>query len=414
MRLLGHMMRPTPQRAGLVELFPTWANQTFEAAPSNFLGMVNQVYKKSGVVSACVSARMMLYSEVRFTFRNLRSKQTFGNSALSILERPWPNGTTGELLSRMEQDASLAGNAFIYKASPTQLQRLRPDLVQVMSNGREVTGYIYYPDGMSGQGQVLLREEVAHYTPLPDPEKNWTGHSWIATALSDIWTDRKMVAHQDKFYSNAATPNLFLKVETNLTDEARTRLRSEFDRRYGGWENAYKTVILDGGADMKAVGLDFKQADYVASRAANELRIAQAAGVPPIIIGLQMGLENASYSNYEQQLKQFATTLRALWRATTDALSNIVDVPAGAELWWDESEVSALQDNAKNRAEIRQMNASTINSLITAGYTAESAERAVTTDDFSVLEHTGLFSVQLQPAGVTASAEEPVFEAIPA
>ena len=397
MRLFGHVTRPTPQRAGLVEMFPTWQNQRSEAAPSNFTGMVNQVYKRSGVVSACISARMMLYSEVRFTFRNLRSKKTFGTDALTILERPWPNGTTGELLSRMEQDASLAGNAYIYRAAPDRLQRLRPDLVEIMTNGREVMGYIYFPDGKHGEGVPLLVEDVAHYTPMPDPERNWVGHSWVQTVLAEIVADRKMVAHQDKFYSNAATPNLFVKIEGQLTDDGRQRLRAEFDQRYGGWENAYKTIILDGGADMKAVGADFKQADFVATRAANENRIAQAAGVPPIIVGLQSGLENATYSNYEQALKQFSTTLRSLWRASCDALTTITPVPRGAELWWDESEVSALQDNAKNRAEIRQLNAATLSSYLMSGFTPESAVQAVISDDVSALEHSGATSVQLIP-----------------
>lgn len=398
MRLFGHVTRAAPQRAGLVEMFPTWQNQRFEAAPSNFLGMVGQVYKKSGVVSACIQARMMLYSEIRFTFRNLRSKKTFGTDALAILEKPWPNGTTGELLSRMEQDVSLAGNAYIYKAGPNHLQRLRPDLVEVMSNGRQVTGYIYFPSGRQGEGEFLLVEEVAHYIGnMPDPEKNWIGHSWVQTVLAEIWSDRKMVAHQDRFYSNAATPNLFVKIEGQLSDDSRSRLRAEFDQRYGGWENAYKTVILDGGADMKPVGLDFKTSDFVASRAANENRIAQAAGVPPIIVGLQSGLENATYSNYEQALKQFATTLRSLWRPSADALSTIVAVPRGAELWWDETEVSALQDNAKNRAEIRQLNAATLSSYLMSGFTPESSVQAVITDDVSVLQHSGLTSVQLLP-----------------
>lgn len=412
MRLFGHVTRPTPQRAGLVEMFPTWQNQRSEAAPSNFTGMVNQIYKRSGVVSACISARMMLYSEIRFTFRNRRSKKLFGTDALSILERPWPNGTTGELLSRMEQDVSLAGNAYIYKADSNHLQRLRPDLVKVMSNGREVMGYLYFPDGQQGEAVPLLVGDVAHYIGnLPDPEHNWIGHSWVLTVLAEISADRKMVAHQDKFYSNAATPNLFVKVESQLTDDNRKRLRAEFDQRYGGWENAYKTVILDGAADIRTIGADFKQSDFVATRAANENRIAQAAGVPPIIVGLQSGLENATYSNYEQALKQFSTTLRSLWRPSVDALSTITEVPRGAELWWDESEVSALQDNAKNRAEIRQLNAATLSSYLMSGFTPESAVQAVISDDVSMLEHSGATSVQLIPMD---AEPEPVAEPVSA
>lgn len=370
--------------------------------------MVRQVFKSNGPVFAAIQARSRLFSEVRFVWRRGRDKQTFTTDGLRLLERPWPGGTTGDLLKRMEQDASLAGNAYIYKAAPDRLQRLKPDLVEVMSNGREVTGYLYYPDGRHGRPVPLLREEVAHYTPIPDPERNWVGWSWVQTVMLEIGTDKRMGGHQDMFYQNAATPNLMVKIESLLAPEQRERLRSEFDRRYGGWENAYKTVILDGGADLRAVGVDFQQADFVASKAANEARIAQASGVPAVIIGLQSGLDASTYSNYEQALKSFAITLRDLWRESAAALSQIIDIPPGAELWWDESEVVALQDNAKNLADIRQQSASTVSTLITAGFTPESSVTAVQTGDMGALEHTGLFSVQLQEAGSSDNMDDSV------
>jgi HK97 family phage portal protein len=402
MRLIDRLRRPPvkdEERAGLVELFSSWDSSKGESAPNNFLSMVSQVYKSSGVVLAVIGARMMLFSEVRFQFRRRRNKELFGNEQLALLERPWPNGTTSELLSRMEQDASLAGNAFIYKATPVHLQRLQPDLVDIMSNGREVRGYVYYPSGRGEEGVYIAPEEMAHYSPIPDPSKNFLGMSWLESVVTESVADQKMVAHQDKFYQNAATPAMWVKVEQQLNEDSRTRLRSEFDRKYGGWENAYKTVVLDGGASLHVVGADFQQADFVASKAANENRIAVAGGVPPVIIGIQSGLENATYSNYEQAFKQFAITLRSLWRGAADALSTLVDVPSGAELWWDESEVYALQDSAKNVNEIRQIQATTINTLITAGYTPESVVQAVTSGDMTALEHTGRFSVQLLPAG---------------
>lgn len=400
MRLIDRMRPAAPsERAGLVELYPAWNTSKSEAAPQNFMGMVNQVYKKNGIVSAVIGARMMLFSEVRFTFRRKRDKETFGTDDLALLEHPWPNGTTGELLSRMEQDASLSGNAYIYKASPTHLQRLQPDLIDVMSNGREVMSYVYYPSGRSREGVVIFPYEMAHYTPIPDPANNFVGMSWLQTVLGESTADGQMVAHQSKFYENAATPALWVKVEQQLTDDSRARLRDTFDRRYGGWENAYKTVVLDGGASLHVVGADFQQSDFVASKAANENRIAVAGGVPPVIIGIQSGLENATYSNYESAFKQFSITLRSLWRASADALSTIIAVPRNAELWWDESEVYALQDSAKNVSDIRQQQAATISTLITAGYEPDSVVKAVTTGDFGTLVHTGRYSVQLLPPG---------------
>jgi len=77
-----------------------------------------QIYKTNGIVFACIAARMMPFSEVRFQYQRMvrgRPGEMWGDASLSLLENPWTNGSTGELLARMEQDASLSGNFFAVK-----------------------------------------------------------------------------------------------------------------------------------------------------------------------------------------------------------------------------------------------------------------------------------------------------------
>jgi hypothetical protein len=58
-----------------------------------------------------------------------------------------------------------------------------------------------------------------------------------------------------------------------------------------------------------------KQIDFKVTQGHGETRIAAAAGVPPIIVGLSEGLEAATYSNYGQARRRFAdVTMRPLWR----------------------------------------------------------------------------------------------------
>ncbi len=63
------------------------------------------------------------------------------------------------------------------------------------------------------------------------------------------------------------------------------------------------------------------------------------------------------------------------------------------------NDISFLQEDRKDAAEIQQAEAQTIKTLTDAGYKAESVIAAVLSGDFSQLVHTGLFSVQLQPPG---------------
>jgi hypothetical protein len=68
-------------------------------------------------------------------------------------------------------------------------------------------------------------------------------------------------------------------------------------------------------------------------------------------------------------------------------------------LWYDDRDIPFLQEDLKDTAEIQQLQASTITMLIRDGYTPESAVAAVTNDEWSLLQHTGLVSVQLQAPG---------------
>jgi hypothetical protein len=71
-------------------------------------------------------------------------------------------------------------------------------------------------------------------------------------------------------------------------------------------------------------------------------------------------------------------------------------------LWYDADNVPFLREDEADAANIQQTRAATISSLISAGYEPSSVVAAVESGDFRLLNHTGLYSVQLQPAGATA------------
>jgi hypothetical protein len=97
-------------------------------------------------------------------------------------------------------------------------------------------------------------------------------------------------------------------------------------------------------------------------------------------------------------------TLRSLWRGAAGALAPLVAVPDNAELWYDDRDIRFLQEDRKDAAEIFEIRARTITGLVREGFTSDSAKAAVAAEDESLLVHTGLVSVQLQPPGTTAQA----------
>jgi phage portal protein BeeE len=377
-------------------------------------------------VFSCLDVRMKLFSEARFKWRQLkdgRPGKLFGGPELGLLERPWPNGTTGDLLARMEQDSSLAGN-FYAVGEGDRVIRMRPDWVGIVLGSKyddealadlhtEIVGYVYYPGGPTStlDPVPLLPEEVCHYAPIPDPCARYRGMSWLTPVIRELMADSAATTHKLKFFENGATPNLAVKMDPTLKKKDYNEWVDLFEERFGtatgqAHLHAYKTLYLGGGADVTVVGKDMQQIDFKVTQGAGETRIAAAAGTPPVLVGLSEGLQGSSLNegNYAMARRRLADiTMRPLWRNAAGSLETLLPPRPGAELWYDDRDISALQEDLKDAAEIMQMKAQAMKTLVDAGYTPDSARDAVAADDEGLLEHSGLVSAQLLPPG-TASA----------
>jgi phage portal protein BeeE len=399
--------------------YPLWGSSSLtteqEKIENDFVGYTSGIYKRNGPVFALMAARLMVFSEARFQFRRLRNGRPgdlFGTADLALLERPWPNGTTGDLLSRMIQDADLAGNAYLTVVDG-HVRRLRPDWVTIVTvSDREpelhgsaidarIQSYMYEPP-MAREPVVLLPDQVAHFAPIPDPDSNWRGMSWLSPVLSEISADSAATKHKLKFFENGASPQVIVSYDASITPEKFAKFKEIIDRDHRGADNAYRTLHLGAGADPKVVGADLRQLDFKATQGAGETRLAAAAGVPPVIVGFSEGLAGSSLNegNFKAARRRFADgTLRPLWRNAAGSLASLIEVPGDAELWYDERDIAFLREDRGDAAEIQNKKANTISQLVSSGWEPESIKAAVANDDFMLLQHTGLASVQLQPMG---------------
>lgn len=389
-----------------------------EKIEDDFVSIVGNAYKRCGPIFACVLARAMVFSQARFQFQELRGGRPgrlFGDPTLSLLENPWTNGTTSELLWRMEQDASLAGNFYATPrgtGTSRRIRRMRPDWVTTISGVRddpegspwdldaEVLAYIYAPNNGT-DGIILTPEQVVHYSPIPDPDAQWRGMSWITPVAEEILGDKYATLHKRKYFENGTTTNLVVTYDGGKTVEQVRAFKAMFDESHRGVRNAYKAIHMGGGADIKSIAADMAAADFKAIQGAGETRIAAASGVGAIMARFSEGMQGSSLNtgNYSAAKRQFADmTIRPLWGTAAASLSkpSIVTVPGGSRLWYDARDVELLKEDRKDAADIQAQQASTINSLVTAGYEPKSVIDAVEAGDFTRLIHSGLYSVQLQ------------------
>jgi phage portal protein BeeE len=386
--------------------------QVGEDVENSFASYVASAYKVNGPVFATILARMLLFTEARFQYQRLdkgRPGELFGTADLALLERPWPNGTTGELLARAEQDVSLAGNFYCLNEGD-RLRRLRPDWVSIILTADpaedarpDVAGYMYSPGGNQAHAEFYLPPNVMHWSPIPDPTAQYRGMSWLTPVLEEMSADGMATRHKKKFFENGATLSTVIGLKETVTADQFKEFVRTFNEAHQGADNAYRNLVLGGGADAKVISADLRQLDFRATQGAGETRITSAGGVPAVIVGLSEGLQAATYSNYGQARRKFGDHWgRPQWRSFSAAAETICPPPSGSRLWYDDRDVAFLREDAQDAAQIQQTKASTIRTLVDAGFEPESVIASVEADNRALLRHSHLYSVQLQPPGTVA------------
>lgn len=413
-------------------------NQSYQPGrveePDQAFSAQMELMKQVPPAFAAQLVRAMVLSQAKFTFRRTAASRQgppgslFGTQALRPLERPWPNATTGELISRMEWHAGLEGNAFVVR-QPGRLRLLRPDWVWMFYGSNrdpddplweldaELAGYAYQKGGGGASGarpELLLPEGVAHWSPIPDPEVPGRGMSWFTPAVREALGDRAVTQHKHMFFKQGATPNLVVKgvnVNGNTpTPQQFKEIVGQLEEQHSGLRKAYKTLYLTAGADATVVGSNLKDLDLKSVQGGFETRIAYLSRVPAVVLNIAEGLSGSSLNagNYSQSRRNFADTwVYPTLQDLSGALASIIPVPADAELWFDVDGMPFMRQDAKDAAEITKIQAETITRLVREGFTDESSKAAVISGDMALLEHTGLVSVQLQPPGTVLGASAP-------
>lgn len=399
----------------------SWNGAQYLVPGGNIMELTALQGQRNPIVDACINARSSVMAEIRFTFQRLaagRPGGLYGNTSLGILNVPWIAASTGDLIARAELDNCLYGNSYWVRENGF-LVRLDPPKViihtaQVIDRNsgkayaKQLVGYSVVDD-LGAELSYWLPGEIAHYRPKPDATLEFRGASWLAQILPDISADQGLTNYKNSFLQNAATPSIVVTYEKGVSEDAFLKAKEKMAARHTGTDNAFKIMHLGYGADVKTIGSNFQELLFNDVQAAGETRIATSAGVPPSILSLSEGMKGSALNagNYAATRRRFSDlTIRPLWRAMCSAFSVLVPPPDGnSRLWYDDRDVPFLQADLTDAATTRAQDSTTIRTLTDGGYDPDSVILAVTTGDMSVLKHTGLLSVQLQPI-MDKSAED--------
>ena len=411
----------TPQRVGNVE-----------TAPTDGEGYATYGLMGNPIIFALCATRMMIFAQARFLYQNLsedgRPEEYSWDTALKLLDKPWPNGQSTDLMCRMIQDVDLHGNFYAVtegvRAKRSQrLRRLNPAWVDIILSAdpreaaaSDVEGYRYRPGGSHDKDKWVYypvdgsNGKVAHWAPYPDPLAMYRGMTWMTPIVRDIMADTAAAKHKGKFFENAATPNLVISYPPDLEEDEVKEFMALLKPKHGV-NAAYETMYLGGGADVTVVGAKMDQMAFKEVIGHGETRMAAAAGIHPVVAGFSEAMQGASLNagNFGQAKRNTVDkTMVFLWVTAANSLSVLVPEKSRKRLWYDDRDVPFTREDQEAIANILNVESGALLKLVREGFTPESIVTAMMKSgakgSWDELLHSGLLSVQLQPPGETGGS----------
>jgi len=230
---------------------------------------------------------------------------------LKMINAPNPMQTRTMLIEGLMVHILLSGNGYVeVLMSPdhevAELHLLRPDRVHIVGGkGGIPQAYEYRVNGKTRLipvDEATGRSRLLHLK-LFHPSNDWYGLSPLESAAFAIHQHNGVGLHNLSLLQNGGRPSgaLVIKPMENsyetLTQEQRDHLRESLTSAYEGSQNAGRVMILEGDMDWREMGLNPKDMDFVAGKNLSAREIAQAYGVPPMLVGVP---GDATFANYQE------------------------------------------------------------------------------------------------------------------
>ena len=377
----------------------------------SFRALTDEGYKRNAAFFACVSALAMSFPEpplVVWDGEGDDAQRLASHPLRFLLRRPNPLMGEDELAIWTIVYMAIGGNAYWHKVrgKSGKVIELWPyhdgQIAPTPGGPTWISGYEY--DDGTGRKTPIPVEDIVHFKwPAPDPRQPWMAQPPLAAAAREVDSDNEATRYLFAILKNDAIPRSVITTpaEVTLTPEEKMALKADFARKYGG-DNRGEVAVLDGGGKLERMSLNIQELAFEALHRIPEARIAAALRVPPIVAGLNVGLERSTYSNYGEAVRHFTLgTLVPLWRI----IASEVEADLGSEFGGvatrhDLGQVQSLQED-KNAQWTR------VDAALRAGWiTVNEARR-----------HTGHKEmpggdVLLLPSGVTPVPQERLAEVV--
>ncbi|GFE66713.1 phage portal protein [Litoreibacter roseus] len=232
---------------------------------------------------------------------------------LSLVSRPNAAQGRAELLEALYGQLLLSGNGYLEAVGadlgvPVELHVLRSDRMNLVPGGDGwPVAYDYRVGGkkhrfdMTGDVAPICHIRSFH------PQDDHYGFSPLQAAASAIDVHNSASRWSKSLLDNAARPSGAIVYKGSdgqgaMTNDQYERLQNEMEAHHQGARNAGRPMLLEGGLDWKPMGFSPSDMEFQKTKEAAAREIAQAFGVPPMLLGIP---GDATYANYQEANRAF-------------------------------------------------------------------------------------------------------------
>ncbi len=252
--------------------------------------------------------------------------------ARQLLERPNPAMGETRFLSFVAMCMAVSGFAAIEKVRSAsgrvvELWPLRSDWMRPIPRNQAPPDWEY-----KVPGRVPERFDADDVIVLPfadTPDGSPIGIGPLEVLLKEVGITTALSEFLKVFFDRGAMP-LYVAIPSDdpsvaaqFTDpDARAAFEEAWSQRYGGLSRSITPLPLVGFKDIRPLGFNFNDLAFPDLHNLTDARICAGFGIPPILVGANVGLEQATYSNYGQARRSFyEDSMTFLWARIDDAFT---------------------------------------------------------------------------------------------
>lgn len=244
--------------AGFLELFRPGLQGEKTASEQLIKAFYGWVYANVSAIAEEVSKLQPELYRVSFKAGDIVHDRILQHPLLDLLDKFNSINTASEAFYLTSANIELAGDSFLLKDRPNQPQELyilNPTCITVnpKADGFGVDSYDYKHTVDGKTKTVNYQPELIIHIKTPNPENPLRGKSTVAAAATSIDTSNLAQEFLKTFFKNGAIVSFALTSDQRITNDEIRRVQQQLKREYGGVMNAFKTLILGGGFDVKQV-----------------------------------------------------------------------------------------------------------------------------------------------------------------